>query len=56
LRTERPVPRNCSLKLGTGTFRFPKVHLAEIAKETLDTLGFRRADGHLLFATNARSE
>jgi GNAT superfamily N-acetyltransferase len=43
-------------RLGTGTFWFPRVHPAEIAKETLDTLGFRRADGHLLFATKARSE
>jgi hypothetical protein len=43
-------------RLGTGTFRFPKVHPAEIAKEMLDTLGFRRIDGHLLFATKARSQ
>ena len=31
---------------GMGTFRFPKVHPAEISKELLETLGFRPAGGH----------
>ena len=39
-----------------GTFRFPKVHPAEISKEFLETLGFRPAGGHLLYATRARSD
>jgi hypothetical protein len=38
-----------------GTFRFPKVHPAEISKEYLETLGFRPAGGHLLYAARARS-
>jgi len=41
---------------GMGTFRFPKVHPAEISKECLETLGFRPAGGHLLYAVRARSE
>ena len=41
---------------GTGTFRFPKVHPAEISTELLETLGFRPAGGHLLYAATARSE
>ena len=40
---------------GTGTFRFPKVHPAEISKECLESLGFRAAGGHLLYAARARS-
>ena len=40
---------------GMGTFRFPKVHPAEISKECLETLGFRPAGGHLLYAARARS-
>jgi GNAT superfamily N-acetyltransferase len=43
-------------RLGMGTFRFPKVHPAEISKEILETLGFRPAGGHLLYAAKARSE
>jgi hypothetical protein len=43
-------------RLGMGTFRFPKVHPAEISKEFLETLGFRPAGGHLLYAARARSE
>ena len=39
----------------TGTFRFPKVHPAEISKELLETLGFRPAGGHVLYAAKARS-
>ena len=41
---------------GTETFRFPKVHPAEISKECLETLGFRPAGGHLLYAATARSQ
>jgi hypothetical protein len=43
-------------RLGTGTFRFPKVHPAEISKELLETLGFHAASGHLLYAARARSD
>ncbi len=43
-------------RLDVGAFRFPKVHPAEISKERLDTLGFRAAGEHLLYATKARSE
>ena len=42
-------------RLGPGTFRFPKVHPAEISKELLETLGFRPAGGHVLYAAKARS-
>jgi len=41
---------------GMRTFPFPKVHPAEISKEFLETLGFRPAGGHLLYAARARSE
>ena len=41
---------------GMTTFRFPKVHPAEISKEFLETLGFRPAGGHLLYAARARSD
>ena len=40
---------------GMRTFRFPKVHPAEISKELLETLGFRPAGGHRLYAAKARS-
>jgi len=40
---------------GTTTFWFPKVHPAEIKKEFLETLGFRPAGGHRLYAAKARS-
>ena len=40
---------------GMETFRLPKVHLAEISKEWLETLGFSPAGGHLLYAARARS-
>jgi len=43
-------------RLGPGTFRFPKVHPEEISKEFLETLGFRPAGGHLLYAARARSD
>ena len=41
---------------GTRTLWFPKVHPAEISKELLETLGFRPAGGHLLYAARARSD
>jgi GNAT superfamily N-acetyltransferase len=40
---------------GMETFRFPKVHPAEISKDWLERLGFSPAGGHLLYATKARS-
>jgi hypothetical protein len=40
---------------GMGTFRFSKVHPTEISGQCLQTLGFRAAGGHLLFAARARS-
>lgn len=40
-------------RLGKGTFRFPKVHPAEISKEYLETLGFRPNGGHRLYAARA---
>jgi GNAT superfamily N-acetyltransferase len=42
-------------RLDMGTFRFPKVHAAEISKEVLETLGFRPTGEHLLYAARARS-
>ena len=41
---------------GMRTFRFPKVHPAEISKEFLEMLRFRPAGGHRLYAARARSE
>jgi hypothetical protein len=38
------------------TFRFSKVHPAEISKEQLGTLSFSAVGGHLLYAARARSE
>ena len=43
-------------RLGIGTLRFPKVHPAEVSKERLETLGFRPAGGHRLYAAKARSD
>ncbi len=40
---------------GTETFRFSKVHPAEISKEQLGTLGFKPAAAHLLYAATARA-
>ncbi len=40
---------------GVGTFRFPKVHPAEMSRELLEALGFRPAGGHLLYAARARA-
>jgi GNAT acetyltransferase-like protein len=48
--------RQLLARLGMGTFRFPKVHPAENPAELLETLGFRPAGGHLLFAARARSD
>jgi GNAT superfamily N-acetyltransferase len=39
---------------GMALFRFLKVHPAEISSEWLETLGFRRAGGHLLYAATPR--
>jgi hypothetical protein len=39
-----------------STFRSPKVHPAEISREYLQSLGFRAAGGHLLYAATARSD
>jgi GNAT superfamily N-acetyltransferase len=41
---------------GMMTLRLPKVHPAEISQELLETLGFRPAGGHRLYAAKARSE
>jgi GNAT superfamily N-acetyltransferase len=43
-------------RLGTGTFRFPKVHPAETSTAVLERLGFRPEGIHRLYATRARSE
>ena len=40
---------------GTSSLWFPKVHPGEISKELVETLGFRPAGGHLLYAASARS-
>lgn len=37
-------------------FTFPKVHPSEISHTFLETLGFRPAGGHLLFAARARAD
>jgi GNAT superfamily N-acetyltransferase len=39
----------------TRSLRFPKVHASEISKALLETLGFRPADSHRLYATKAQS-
>jgi GNAT superfamily N-acetyltransferase len=41
---------------GMGTLRFPKVHPAEMSKELLETLGFRPAGGHRVYAATARPD
>jgi GNAT superfamily N-acetyltransferase len=41
---------------GMMTFRLPKVHPAEISKGLLETLGFRPAGVHRLYAARARSD
>ena len=40
---------------GMETFRFSKVHPAEISKEWLETLGFSPVGGHRLYVVSARS-
>jgi hypothetical protein len=40
---------------GMATLRFSKVHPAELSKEWLETIGFRPAGGHRVYATTARS-
>jgi GNAT superfamily N-acetyltransferase len=42
-------------RAGTRTFRFPKVHPAEISKECLETLGFRAVGRHRLYVARAAS-
>jgi len=41
---------------GMNTFRFTKVHPGEVSRECIETLGFRRAGSHRLYAAAARSE
>jgi Acetyltransferase (GNAT) family len=41
---------------GIRSFRLPKVHPAEISRESLETLGFHPAVGYLLCAATARAE
>ena len=41
---------------GTRTVRFRKVHQAECSTELMETLGFRPAGAHLLYAARARSD
>ena len=48
--------RSLLSRLGTGTFRFPKAHAAEISKECLETLGFRPAGVHRLYTARARAD
>src|SRR5262249_461089 len=43
-------------QLGPGTFRFPKVHPAEISPELLETPGFRPGGRYRLYAAKARSD
>jgi GNAT superfamily N-acetyltransferase len=42
-------------RLDMRTCRFPKVHLAEVSREVLETLGFRPAGEHRLYAARAAS-
>ena len=53
-RLKRLLAQLCAQ--GMETFRFSKVHPAEISKEQLKTLGFSAFGGHLLYAARARSE
>ena len=46
--------RQLQSRLGLGTFQLPHVHPAEISKELLETLGFRPAGGHRLYAVRAQ--
>ena len=40
---------------GLRAFRFPKAHPSEVSSELLETLGFRPAGAHRLYAATARS-
>jgi hypothetical protein len=40
---------------GADSILLPKVHPAECAETCLETLGFRSAGAHFLYATTARS-
>jgi hypothetical protein len=42
-------------RLGEGTFRFRKVHPAEFSNDILETLGFRPAGTHRVYAASLRS-
>ena len=42
--------------LDMRTFRFPKVHPAEMSNQLLETLGFRPAGRHLLYAARAGAD
>jgi L-amino acid N-acyltransferase YncA len=44
------------LRAQSVTVRIPKVHEAEISRELLETLGFRPAGAHRLYAARARSD
>jgi hypothetical protein len=41
---------------GSGTFRLPKVHPAEMSDKCLQSLGFRPTGGHRLYSARARAE
>jgi GNAT superfamily N-acetyltransferase len=43
-------------RLAIGTFRFPKVHSAEMSEQLLETIGFRPSGRHLLYAARPRSD
>ena len=41
---------------GVGAFRIPKVHPAEVSDEWLQTIGFRAAGAHRLYAATAEAQ
>jgi GNAT superfamily N-acetyltransferase len=41
---------------GSTTFKFPKVHPAELSTELLETLGFRPTGSHRLYTAQARAD
>ena len=47
--------RQLASHLPAGTYRLPKVHRAEISEEILETVGFRPAGRHRLYAATARA-
>jgi GNAT superfamily N-acetyltransferase len=53
-RLKQLLTRLCAR--GMDTFWLAKVHPAEISKESLETLGFSPAGGHLLYASTARPQ